>query len=68
VSEELLKEEIFRLNKKIEKLNEEYRTMEMYLPKVFARKKAVVGRQLTRLNYTVGNKLAELNNLNAEHQ
>jgi len=60
MSEETLKREIQLLNLDIEKKNEEYRTLEMYMPKVNERKRQVLGRQLTKLNYTVGNKLAEL--------
>jgi len=60
MSEETLKREIQLLNLDIEKKNEEYRTLEMYMPKVNVRKRQVLGRQLTKLNYTVGNKLAEL--------
>jgi len=60
MSVETLKREIQLLNLDIEKKNEEYRTLEMYMPKVNERKRQVLGRQLTKLNYTVGNKLAEL--------
>ena len=67
MSEESLKREIFNLNIEIEKKNEEYRTLEMYLPQVNKRRLQVVGRQLTRLNYTAGNRIAELNKYVAEH-
>lgn len=68
MSEETLKREIQLLNLEIEKKNEEFRTLEMYMPKVNERKRKVIGRQLTRLNYTAGNKIAELNKYTTEHQ
>ncbi len=67
MSEETLKREIQILNLDIEKKNEEFRTMEMYMPKVNVRKRQVLQRQLTRLQITVGNKMGELNK-SAEHQ
>jgi len=67
VSAESLKRQIYLLNLDIEKKNEEFRTLDMYLPKVNERKRQVIGRQLTRLNYTVGNKISELNKYNEEN-
>jgi len=61
--EETLKSEIKALQSQIDYKNEQYRTYEMYNEKVFRRKREVLGRQLTRLNYTVGNKLAELDKI-----
>ena len=61
--EETLRTSIKALQAQIDYKNEEYRTYEMYNEKVYRRKREVLGRQLTRLNYEVGNKLVELNKL-----
>ena len=61
MSEETLKKEIYILNLDIEKKNEEFRTLEMYMPTVNERKRQVLERQLSRLQQTVGNKMTELN-------
>lgn len=64
--EETIKREIRDIQAQIDYKNEQYRTYEMYNEKVFRRKKELLGRQLTRLNYTVGNKLAELDKITAD--
>ncbi len=61
--EETLRTSIKALQAQIDYKNEEYRTYEMYNEKVYRRKREVLGRQLTRLNYEVGNKLVELNKI-----
>jgi len=63
VSEETLKREIYLLNLSIEKKNEEFRTLEMYMPKVNERKQIVAARQLRRLQLQATAKLAELNKI-----
>jgi len=63
---ETLERDIKALQSQIEYKNEQYRTYDMYNEKVFRRKKELLGRQLTRLNYTVGNKLAELIKLTSD--
>ncbi len=55
------------MNLDIEKKNEEFRTLEMYMPTVNERKRQVLERQLSRLQQTVGNKMTELNKI-AEHK
>ena len=67
MSEENLKREIYLLNLSIEKKNEEFRTLEMYMPTVNERKRQVLGRQISRLQQTVGNKMVRLNKIE-EHQ
>ena len=61
--EETLKTEIKALQAQIDYKTEQYRTYEMYNEKVYRRKREVLGRQLTRLNYEVGNKLVLLTNI-----
>ncbi len=68
MSEDSLKLEILELNKIIEEKNEQYRTLEMYMPSVHKRQIQVLGRQLSRLNYKASNKMAELNKLVTEHK
>ena len=63
---ETLERDIKAIQAQIEYKNEQYRTYDMYNEKVFRRKKELLGRQLTRLNYTVGNKLAELIKLTSD--
>jgi len=62
-NEETLKREMKAIQAQIDYKNEQYRTYEMYNEKVFRRKRDVLGRQLTRLNYEFGNKLVELNKI-----
>jgi len=57
---EQLERELASINREIEEKRENMMTMEMYMPKVNGRKRQVLGRQLTKLNYTAGNKLVEI--------
>ena len=61
--EETIKRDIKALQAQIDYKNEQYRTYEMYNEKVYRRKRELLGRQLTRLNYEVGNRLVELNKI-----
>lgn len=65
---EQLERELNAINRQIEEKRESMMTMEMYMPKVNGRKRQVLGRQLTKLNYTAGNKLVEIRKALAEHK
>jgi len=65
---EQLERELASINREIDEKRESMMTMELYMPKVNERKRQVLGRQLTKLNYTAGNKLVEIRKAIAENE
>lgn len=62
-----LQAHIDKLNKELIKLNAELESFESN-PKVHIRRAQVIKRHITKLNYTIGNRLVELNKILDEYK